>query len=715
VSLWTELKRRNIFRVAAAYVVIGWLTLQVADIVLGFTGAPDWVGKALIALLLLGVIPVLALAWVFEVGPDGIRVDDGSVQRDASPQARRLDVVTLASVVLVVVLMVGQQLLPVLLDSQDGAPAASTAHPPNPASTESIAGPASAQATPRESDPLDDFAPPEGSIAVLPFANRSAESDGEYFVDGIHDDLLTELSRNPGLTVISRTSVMEYRDTTKNLRQIGDELGVAHVLEGSVQRAGQRVRINAQLIDAETDVHLWADNYDFELTPENVFDIQSDIAGQISIALGRALGASQVGSAPQAGTSNGEAFDRYLRARAFSELNQEALIRDRIALYRDALDQDPEFALAMSELGREYTNLYWYVTRREEDRQRGGEWIDRALGLEPDNAQIQLANAEYLYRADLDYAGALAALERAEQGLPGEARIFKLRAFVLRRSGDLDGALEVLQTAALLDPRSLDTLNTLAETHWLEGDLSAARRWSERAIALPDSPPSVAMTMPAAGLQIAGDSESAMRALDLLDPATPLTTGFFAPIDRFRWPLLARNYGRAATELDRLADTEDLFEDQFYLIPIALLRAQLAEATGEHEAQRRRAAEALEVLDRVLERHPEDYRAWSQRGVALALLDRLDEALESSTRAIEQDVPRRDSMIMSEMARSRLFVLAIAGSTTELLAALERFLSGGIRFWDIDGLLLYPPFDRHRGDPALEALVARHTRKDTAP
>ncbi len=700
MSLWTELKRRNVFRVAAAYVVIGWLMLQVADIVLGFTGAPDWVGKALIALLLLGFVPVMALAWVFEVGPAGIRVDDGTHQRDVSPQARRLDVVTLGAVVLVVILMIGQHLGPALLSPEPGREA-------EPERSAMIETPATAE--PRPAPDPDPWDPPAGSIAALPFANRSANEENRYFTEGIHDELLTELARNPSLMVISRTSVMEYAATARNLRDIGRELGVANILEGAVQRAGEQVRITVQLIDAATDAHIWAETYDRQLTPENLFAIQTDIATEIARALGRTLGTAWGSGAAAPATSSTEAFDLYLQARTSNEVNSEEPIRARIALYREAIEKDPEFLLAMSELGREYTNLYWYVTRRDEDRQRGGEWIERALAAEPQNAQIQLAKAEYLYRADLDYDGALAALERAEDGLPGDSRIFKLRAYVLRRAGDLEGALEALETAALFDPRSQEILGSLIETNWLRQDLQTTRRWHERAMALPDDPSGTALMMHAAELQLAGNVEAAIEALDDLDPSTDFTSQFFGPIDRFRWTLLARDFERASIELERIAASSVLLEDQFYMTPVDLLRAELAQATDDSVSQRRYATAALAMLDEVIERHPADYRAWSQRAIALALLDRHDDAVASAARALEQDIPRRDALIRSELERFRLFALAICAETAELVNAMEAYLSSDMRYWGVDGLLLYPPFDRHRDHPAFRALAAKYS------
>lgn len=430
MSLWAELKRRNVFRVAAAYVVIGWLMLQVADIVLGFTGAPDWVGKALIAFLVMGFIPVLAMAWVFEVGPQGIRVDDGSTQRNVGPQARRLDVITLCAVVLLVVLMIVQHLGPALLAPESDAGSRAQSNPE----------PRSAQPSPRpaEQSPaaeLDPWIPSPGSIAALPFTNRSAMKENKFFVDGIHDELLTELARNRTLTVISRTSVMEYAETTKNLREIGTELGVANILEGAVQRSGEQVRITVQLIDASTDAHIWAETYDRQLTPENLFAVQTDIAADIALALGKQIAPGAELAARRAPTENAEAYDLFLRARGQFVDTSEPGINARIELYRRAVDLDPGFAAAMGELGREYTNLYWYISRRDSHRKQGGEWIDKALALAPDDPRLRLAKAEHFYRADLDYEAALAELDRAVGGLPGSAEIPMLRAWIKRRQG----------------------------------------------------------------------------------------------------------------------------------------------------------------------------------------------------------------------------------------------------------------------------------------
>ena len=697
-GLWAELKRRNVFRVAAAYIVVGWLILQVAEIMLGFTGAPEWVGKALIALLLLGLVPALALAWVFEVGPEGVRRDDGSTARDASPQARRLDVITLGAVVLVVVLLAWQHLGPALTGTQDGG-AERPAAPP---------AAAELSQAPRVRPEPPPFEVPPGSIAVLPFTNRSAEADTAYFVDGIHDDLLTQLARNASLKVISRTSMMEYRDTTKNLRQIGEELGVATILEGAVQRAGRRVRINAQLIDAASDAHLWADTFDRELTPENIFDIQSEIAVAISAALGQALGAAVIAPEQESvPTRNPEAFDLYLRARATRDDWTEESIRARMALYRQALEQDPQFALAMGELGREFINLYWYTTRRDADRAEGRRWLDRALALQPDNPQLRLAMAEYHYRAHLDYDAALEDLDRATRGLPGSAEAVSLRAYIMRRAGRTEATLDALHSAVLLDPRSQEIIRTLVETYWLTGDVDAAQRWQERLVALPDARETSLIQYANARMQVLGELEPIKTGIAALSPEELSRMGLF--VDTFTVPYFERDLARAAEAL--AAQGADLDEDQFGLRIKALSRAYLERAQGDEQAEARAARAALEVADDILASHPDDYRAMTARAQALAILGEGPAAREAIRQALAQTIPTRDVIIRAEQRMRELLVLALVADSAELGAAMDDYLQLEMKYWHFDGLMLDPVFDAHRDHPAIRALAAKYSRR----
>ena len=697
MSLYAELKRRNVFRVAAAYVVIGWLSLQVADVVLGFTGAPDWVGRTLIALLLLGFVPALALAWVFEMGPRGLQVDAGGEASAEAPdtsageRGQRLDMITLVAVVLVLGLMAWQQLQP----RPGAAPNAEVA-----ASAEA-AGVAPAPAA-------DEFTAPPGSIAVLPFANRSAAPDTAYFADGVHDDLLTQLARNGGLKVISRTSVMEYRDTTKNLREIGEELGVATILEGAVQRAGNRVRINAQLINARSDEHLWADTFDRELTPENVFEIQTEIAAAIADALGQTLvpGASAAAVTGEAPTRNAEAYDAYLKALAVdAEDRTQTSLRRRAELYRQALAADPDFALAMAGLSRVMLDNFWHGDREPAMNEQAHEWIERAVALQPDDPRVQLQMGEYLYRGRLDYEGALAWLDKAERGLPGSAEVMALRGFIYRRLGRMDQAIAAMQRAAERDPRSSEVLVGLVEMAAQTGDMAAAQRWDDKLQALPDLPWTSRSAM--AGMQVAlqGELGPAERMLAVMP-----TDSLDSARDPYWIPYLKRDYAQASRALALVPD--ELLGSQFIALPKPLLRARLAYVQGDEAQTRAEAASALAALDARIAANPADYRAFLSRGFAQALLGNAKAARADAAAGLALEGAMRDQMLRAYLRAQQLDILAVVAESDELAAAMADYLALDFRSHGFDGLVLDPLYDRHRSHPAMQALEAKHSRKD---
>jgi TolB-like protein/Tfp pilus assembly protein PilF len=708
-GLYAELKRRNVFRVAAAYIVIGWLTLQVADVVLGFTGAPEWVGKTLIALLLLGFVPALGLAWVFEVDRRGIHVDDGhSEPNHTAARASRLDTLTLIAVFFVVVLMAWQHLSPALRNAAPDAAAPSSTTAPSGQAQPDV------RTSPRQSPPVEPLEADPGSIAVLPFTNRSAESDTAFFVDGVHDDLLTELSRNAALTVISRTSVQEYRDTTKNLRQIGEELGVAHVLEGAVQRAGQRVRITAQLIDARSDKHLWAETFDRELKPESVFEIQTEIATAIAAALNQKLGLSSQAALPSTlPTRNAVAYDAYLRARITREVWTDKAIRGRILLYQQAVDADPGFALAMGELGREHANLFWFTTRRDEDRQTSRQWMERALALQPNDPQLRLAMAEFHYRAYLDYERALDELAIAERGLPGSAEVAVLRAYIQRRAGRPAETMAALEQAVRLDPRSMSVLYTLQETAALLGDLPAADAWTQKLEQLPDLPIgngwlSAAMYR----LQLTGDPTSATAELERLRHRLALEWEANAANLEMRFYLLQHDPDGLQAMIERMPG--EIMEDQFYLRPQSLLRAEVAALREQAEQVRLHASAAVEEAEAVLRLHPEDYRAWMLKALASAMLGQEDVARDAVRAAFATPIPTRDVVLRSELQVDQMRVLAQLGDIEGLARVIEDYHAQPMKYWHLRGLMRLPELYRHRDHPALQALARTYADKAAA-
>jgi TolB-like protein/tetratricopeptide (TPR) repeat protein len=457
-ELFNELKRRKVFRVAVVYVATAFVILQAADIMLPRLGVPDWAMSLVVALVVLGLPLALVLAWALELTPDGVRVTPAPTAGDhAQPPPSLLGRRTLAVAATLVVLGVGL-----------GAGWLLKPGPPTPDPTAEGALYAS------------------GSVAVLPFDNFAVE-DEDYFSDGITEDIIAQLTRVPDLTVISRTSAMRYRNTELSVREIGAELGVGAILEGSVRRADGRVRIVAQLIDVATDTHLWAETYDREMA--DIFAVQSEVAREIASALGRTL--SSVVAPGSAGREHArtdpETYELYLRARHLWNQRRPAALRSAIQYFEEAIARDPAFALAHAGLADAYLALSVAdptapAMPSVESAMAAGR---RALELDPTlgeaYAALGLASTmawafedaeEYFARAlDLTpgyatahhWAGAYrAALGQTEAAVglvrraleldPFSPRIHQDLANRLHEAGRLDEAIQVLERGAELDP-----------------------------------------------------------------------------------------------------------------------------------------------------------------------------------------------------------------------------------------------------------------------
>src|SRR2546429_2084297 len=306
------------------------------------------------------------------------------------------------------------------------------------------------------------------SIAVLPFENLSEEKANAFFTEGVQDEILTDLAKIADLKVISRTSVMQYKSgAPRNLREIAQQLGVANVVEGSVQRSGNRVRVNAQLVDARTDAHLWAQTYDRDLA--DVFAIQSEIAKAIADQLQTKLSPNEKKAIEQPPTTDLAAFDLYSRAKSLLltagfSVTQEPDLRKAIELLDEAVKRDPSFFDAYCQLA--YAHEYFYAVSGSDHTPARLALAEAALQaatrLRPDAAETHLARAQYLYYGLRDYAGALAQLEIARRALPNDPRLFELTGYILRRRGQQEEGLRNLQRAAELDPRNFDILQQIA-------------------------------------------------------------------------------------------------------------------------------------------------------------------------------------------------------------------------------------------------------------
>jgi len=489
---FSELRRRNVFRIAAVYIVGGWLLLQVADVLFDAMTVPEWAMRLVLALLVLGFVPALVFAWVFELTPEGIKrekdiVPDESITYQTGRKLDRLILVVLAAAV--VALLADRTFN--LRDSE--APERSEV--------------ASSQAA----GPAQGVLPTQSalSIAVLPFANRSADAADEFFVEGIHDDILTQLAKIGALRVISRTSVMQYKDTIKTLGQVGRELGVGKVVEGAVQRAGDRVRVTVQLIDTGTDEHIWAENYDRELTAANIFAIQSEVAGTIARALEASLTPGEQRQLARRGTENLEAYELYMQGRYLFHRRSQSNLFPAVEKFQAAVAADPEFAAAWAGLASALVVIpAWTNQPREEfDRkgreaamraialdpslgepygtlagqaEEGGRWLEsedgfqKALGLEPNNATVHQWYGELLSDVGLIEAS-IGRFDTAQALDPVSHVLMIHKAFSLIAAGREEDARRLADQAMQLVPGSSWSRLVVAQIALRHGRVAEAR------------------------------------------------------------------------------------------------------------------------------------------------------------------------------------------------------------------------------------------------
>jgi TolB-like protein/Tfp pilus assembly protein PilF len=465
-----ELKRRNVIRMAGLYLIGAWLVVQVAGTVLPMFGAPEWLPRTIVVLLAIGFVPAVIFSWVFELTPEGLkREEDVAPGQSITPQTgRRMD----RMIIVVLVLALGY----FAFDKFALAPRREAA--------------LVASAAPNESRSVIDAK----SIAVLPFENLSEEKQNEYFADGVQDQILTDLAQIADLKVISRISVMQYKSgVARNLRKIGEELGVAHVVEGSVQRAANKIRVSAQLIDARTDAHLWAQTYDRDLA--DVFAIQSEIAKAIAGQLQAKLSPNEKKAIEQPPTTDLAAFDLYSRAKSLLlkagfSVTYGPDVRKAIELLDEAVKRDPSFFDAYCQLAYAHEYLYGQ-TGSDHTPVRlalAEAAVQAATRLRPDAAETHLARAQYLYYGLRDYPGALAQLEIARRALPNDPRLFELTGYILRRRGQAEEGLQNLERAAELDPRNFDILQQIALSYQFVGRYADSIATMDRALAIvPDS------------------------------------------------------------------------------------------------------------------------------------------------------------------------------------------------------------------------------------
>src|SRR5438874_5200428 len=438
-GFFEEVKRRKVYRVAAAYVIVAGGIIQLASAAFPAWELPNWSLRLVIVLLLIGFPIALILAWAFDVTSQGIK----TTPTIAAPGSHlRRNVIMLVLTGIIISAAAGFFLLP--------------------------------RASARKIDK---------SIAVLPFENLSDEKENAYFADGVQDDILTNLSKVGDLKVISRTSVMPYRGKTQNLRDIGKTLGVSNILEGSVRRSGNKVRVNVQLIDATNDQHLWAEDYDGDLS--DVFKIQTDLATKIASALQAKLSPTEKEQITHNPTENSAAYLAFLQAHNLNVSYEDySRLQEGEQMYERATSLDPKFALALARYSQLESWIFHSYDPTSARKQKAVDFAERALKLEPSLPEAHLARGFAYYYGDRNYEAALNELAIAQRGLPNEGEAYLAIGAIQRRQGKWEESTASLKKASELDPKTSWPLQNLAFNYQLVRDFGAAQRTIDKALEL---------------------------------------------------------------------------------------------------------------------------------------------------------------------------------------------------------------------------------------
>ncbi len=438
LSLLAELKRRNVFKVGAAYLVVGWVIIEVASTIAPQLNLPEWAPRFITFVILLGFPIALVLAWIFDMTPEGVQVTEG--------RGGNWKFYTMVGVI------IAASLGWFFFDRQD---------------TVDLIVVDAAQVSP--------------SIAVLPFIDLSQGKDQGYFADGIAEEILNLLARNPELRVVARTSAFQFRDAA-DLREVGAALSANRILEGSVRTSGNRIRITAQLIDTHSGLHLWSETYDRELT--DIFVLQDEIATAITVALGSHLGAPAM--TPRAAPVDADAYDLYLRGRkGLSDRAIPGRLAEAIELLEQAVTRDPALAVAHGTLALAQVVSPWYMDiAPSESLARTMLSADRALALEPDNVEALVAKGYGLAFIGLRVAEGERLLQRALELRPNDYMANNLMGDVARMLGDRESTLRYETRAADLDPLDSVAHTDLAFAHLMDGNFDQALVHARRATSL---------------------------------------------------------------------------------------------------------------------------------------------------------------------------------------------------------------------------------------
>ena len=565
----SELRRRNVYKVAVAYAVVSWLLIQIATQVFPFFDIPSWAVRLVVLLLILGFPVALILSWAFEITPEGIK-RESEIESDKSithHTGRKIVALTIILGVAAAGLLSFQLLRP-------KSPSAAAALP----STASNAA-------------IDI---PSKSIAVLPFDNLSDDKSNAYFAEGIQDEILTRLSKIAALKVISRSSTQKYKSAPDNLREVGKQLGVAHLLEGSVQKIANAVHINVQLIRAATDEHVWAESYNRKL--DDVFGVEGEVASAIADQLKATLTGAEKKAVADKPTQNTAAYDAYLRGLAIEHTQYSYEAYQQAAReYAEAVQLDPNFAFAWARLA--VLRSFLYFNAIDPNTNSAGavkEAADRAIALAPEAGESWIAQGAYRYRVLRDFAGAVTAYKQAQVRLPNNSYLLQNLAFVQRRLGLWHEAEATFKKALELDPRDFQLLGSLGgEFYTYLRPYDEARAAMDRALEIsPDSASTRASK--AVTFQNEGRLDKAAAELEKI-PADVMEDFVLTP--RINQALYERHFDTAISIIDRKLSSVPAGQPLDPVAELALVELGFCQQwTGREEDARRNLSRAIEAI-----------------------------------------------------------------------------------------------------------------------
>jgi TolB-like protein/Tfp pilus assembly protein PilF len=662
-GFFEEVKRRKVYQVAVAYVIAAGGLIQLASASFPAWDLPNWALRVVIVLLLIGFPIALIFAWAFDITAQGIRATPDA----AAPKThRRRNIIMLVVTGVIISAAAGFFLLPRV-----------AAHRV------------------------------DKSIAVLPFQNLSDEKENAYFADGIQDDILTNLSKIRELKVISRTSVMQYRGNAPNIRDIGKALGVSTVLEGSVRRSGNRVRVNVQLIDAATDEHLWANDYDRDLT--DVFAIQSDLAYEIANALQAKLSDTEKALIERKPTENGEAYLAFVQAHnlqnAFEDFGK---LKQSEQLYARAVELDPKFALALARYSQLESWIFHIFDPTRERRQKARALAEQALQLQPDLPEAHLAMGFSYYYGDNNYDAAQKEFEIARRGLPNESEVYLALGAIQRRQGKWAESTANFEKAVSLNPKDNLPLQNLATNYQDLRNFDAANKTIDRGLALDPTAFGLLELKSKLAIFEKGDFSVAEKAFAAVK-SIPMTNEqklktASARADVF---VLERKYQEALREAESLPDDllalihPEALCYKYFLIGFA--RKALQDEAGARAA----FLKTKDFLQEQLKESPDAEEMHVQLAKVLAHLGEKDAALAQARRATELRPESKDALGGAEIAAGVAEVHAILGDNDRAIEILDGLLSRPSAV-TVQGLKLNPIWDPLRSDPRFQALIDRH-------